>query len=66
MLYESREAAIKLFTNYSSIESKAKQKGNYGKGLEILTPKEILQKLPTACAQVKAASTSKNLLNEIR
>ena len=35
------------------------------KEFKILTPKKILQRLPIAVAQVKAASTSENLLNEI-
>ena len=33
--------------------------------LKILTPKQILQRLPTALAQVKAVNNSENLLNEI-
>ena len=33
---------------------------------KILNPKQILQRLPIALAQVKAGSTSENLLNEIR
>ena len=37
-----------------------------GKQFKILTPKEMLQRLPIAPAQVKAGNTSKNLLNEIR
>ena len=37
-----------------------------GKGLKILTPKQILQRLPISLAQVKAGNTSENLLNEIR
>ena len=41
-------------------------KATKGKGLKILTPKQILQRLPMALAQVKASNTSKNLLNEIR
>ena len=32
----------------------------------MLTPKQILQRLPIALAQVKADKTSENLLNEIR
>ena len=39
---------------------------NEGKGLKILTPKQLLQRLPIALAQVKAGNNSKNLLNEIR
>ena len=31
----------------------------------ILTPKQILQRLPIALAQVKAGNNSENLLNEI-
>ena len=31
----------------------------------MLTPKEMLQKLPVALAQVKAVNTSENLLNVI-
>ena len=38
----------------------------YGKGLKILTPKQMLRRLPIAFAQVKVGSKSKNLLNEIR
>ena len=34
-------------------------------GLKILTPKQILQILPIAFAQVKLGKTSENLLNEI-
>ena len=37
-----------------------------GKGIKILTCKEILQILPIALAQVKADNSSKNLLNKIR
>ena len=46
--------------------SEAKYKAKYGSGLKILTPKQILQRLPIALAQVKAGNTSENLLNEIR
>ena len=34
--------------------------------LKILTPKQILQRLPIALAQVNAGNKSENLLNEIR
>ena len=36
------------------------------KRLRILTPKQMLQKLPITLEQVKVSSTSENLLNEIR
>ena len=41
-------------------------KEKQGKGLKIITPKEILQRLLIAIAQVKAGNTSENLSNEIR
>ena len=37
-----------------------------GKGLKILTSKEMLQQLPVALAQVQAGNNPENLLNEIR
>ena len=37
-----------------------------GKGLKILTPKQMLQRLPIALAQVKAGNNLESLLNEIR
>ena len=44
----------------------AKQNETKGKGLKILTPKQMIQRLPIALAQVKAGNNSENLLNEIR
>ena len=37
-----------------------------GTGLKILTPKQMLQRLPIALAQVKAGNNSESLLNKIR
>ena len=48
MLDESREVVIKLFHDYFAIVSDAKHKAKYGKALKILTPKQILQRLPKA------------------
>ena len=44
----------------------AKQNETKGTGLKILTPKQMLQRLPIALAQVKAGNNSESLLNEIR
>ena len=44
----------------------AKQNETKGAGLKILTPKQMLQRLPIALAQIKAGKNSENLLNEIR
>ena len=45
------------------IEINSQQKGA---GLKILTPKQMLQRLPIALSQVKAGNNSESLLNEIR
>ena len=46
--------------------SEAKIKAAKGTGLKILTPKQMLQRLPIALAQIKAGNNSVNLLNEVR
>ena len=51
---------LKHFMNHE------KKLSNYGEGLIILTPKQMLQRLPIALGQLKAGNTTKNLLNEIR
>ena len=35
------------------------------KGIKILTPKQMLQRLPIALPQVKSGNTSEKLLNEM-
>ena len=65
MLYKARNKAIKFLDDYSSMVSEAKSKATKGAGLKILTPKQILQRLQIALAQVKAGSNSESLLNEI-
>ena len=69
-LYDSRQKIIYLFNNYSKIKSefiyRSKQNETKGKGLKILTPKQMLPRLPIALAQVKVGNNSESLLNEIR
>ena len=45
---------------------KAKQKKTARAGLKILTPKQMLQILPIALAEIKAGNNSESLLNEVR
>ena len=69
MIYKARNEAIKISDGYASMVSEAKNKTKNKtsrKGLKILTPKQFLQILPIALAQVKAGNNSENLLNEIR
>ena len=65
VLFNARNNAIKFIEDYGSmiLEAKrlAKQKGT---GLKILTPKQMLQRLPIALAQIKAGNNSESLLNE--
>ena len=55
-----------MLNNYSREKSKRIYESKPGKGLKILTPKQILQKLPIALAQIKAGNNSESLLNEMR
>ena len=60
-LYECRELVTSTFKS-----GLFPLKSTTGTGLKILTPKEMLQRLPIALAQVKAGNNSESLLNEIR
>ena len=54
MLYKARNEASKFYDDYSLMVSEAKNKAkNEGKGLKILTSKQLLKRLPIALAQVK-------------
>ena len=68
--YLSREEVINCFRDYIEMLSDAnydsKNSETKGKELKILTPKQVLQRLPIAFAQVKAGNNSESLLNEIR
>ena len=46
--------------------TKSKGSGILNTKLKILTPKQMLQRLPIALAQIKAGNNSENLSNEIR
>ena len=46
--------------------SEAKTKATKVAGLKILRPKQMLQRLPIALAQLKAGNNSETLLNELR
>ena len=46
------------------LKPKSKQNKTEGTGLKILLPKQMLQRLPIALANVKAGNNSDGLLNE--
>ena len=68
--YKSREEVINFFRDYIEMLSDANYNSKHsetkGTGLKILTPKQMLQRLLIALAQVKAGNNSESLLNEIR
>ena len=68
--YNSREEVVRFFRGYVEMLSdgnhNANQNETKGKGLKILTPKQMIQRLPITLAQVKADNNSENFLNEIR
>ena len=69
VFYNARENAIKFMRDYGRMILEAREQAlveQYGKGLKILTPNQMLKRLPIALAQVKAGNNSESLLNEIR
>ena len=66
--FEGREILLDGFDNrIFLIKSKSSGLLNTDQSkLKILTPKQMLQRLPIALAQVKAGNNSESLLNEIR
>ena len=63
VLVNGREMVLTAFK--SGIFQVSKE-SHEGKGLKILTPNQMLKRLPIALAQVKAGNNSESLLNEIR
>ena len=49
-----------------SEESAAERKNQQGKGIKILTPNQMLSRLPISLAEVQAGNNSQKLKNEIR
>ena len=56
-----------MFNDYVKNMSKSIHESKQeGTGLKILTPNQMLKKLPIALAQIKAGNNSESLLNKIR
>ena len=55
-----------MFNDYANNMSKNNYESKQGTRLKILTPKQMLQRLPIALAQIKTGNNSESLLNEIR
>ena len=69
VFYNARDNAIQFIRDYGGMILEAREQAlieQYGKGIKILTPNQMLKRLPIALAQVKACNNSESLLNEIR
>ena len=55
-VFDIREKIFDYFRDYSFLLFEAKYKTKYGSGLKILSPKQMLQRLPIALAQVKVSN----------
>ena len=63
-----RQKMLKIFNYLGEIfnGTTGEESGTEGKGLKILTPNQMLSRLPITLAQLKAGNTSEKLKNEIR
>ena len=67
--FNARNNAIKFIEDYGSMILEAKRlakEEQEGTGLKILTPNQMLKRLPIALAQINAGNNSESILNEIR
>ena len=69
VFYNARDNGIQFIRDYGGMILEAREQAlieQYGKRIKILTPNQMLKRLPIALAQVKACNNSESLLNEIR
>ena len=69
VFYNARDKATQFIRDYGGMILEARNQAleeQFGKGLKILTPNQMLKRLPIALAQIKAGNNSESLLNEIR
>ena len=65
--FNARNNTIKFIEDYGSMILEAKKLARQaGEGLKILTPNQMLKRLPIALAQIKAGNNLESLLNKIR
>ena len=64
--FKARNNSIKFIEDYGSMILEAKRLAKQeGTGLKILTPNQMLKRLPIALAQIKTGNNSESLLNKI-
>ena len=57
---------IRKIVDMSPLESEEASQRQQGQGLKILTPKQMITRLPILLAQLKAGNNSQKLKNDIR
>ena len=63
MTFNVRQDVIHMFDYYTTISTEARYKAIKGEEIKIMIPKQMLQRLPIALAQVNGGNTSENLPN---
>ena len=69
LFYNARDNAIQFIRDYGGMILETRNQAleeQFGKGLKILTPNQMLKRSSIALAQIKAGYNSESLLNEIR
>ena len=68
VLFNARDNVIKYVEDYSLmiLEARKLAREQESEGLKVLTPNQMLKRLPIALAQIKSGNNSERLLNEIR
>ena len=66
IIFNATNNTIIFIEDYGSMILEARRIAKQRTGLKILTPKQILQVLPTALAEINIGNNSESLLNEIR
>ena len=64
--FENEEETPRDMPDLETEESAAQRRDQRGQGLKILTPEQMLTRLPISLAQLKAGNNSEKLKNEIR
>ena len=65
-LYNSRKEVVRMFGGCAKNIYRNIYNLKQGTGLKILSPKQMIQRLPLLLSEISAGSSSDSLLNEIR
>ena len=66
IFFDDRERVLNAFDSKTFPQKKQRYRFSDHSSFKMLTPKQMLERLPIALAQVKTGNTSESVLNEIR